>query len=366
MKQYITIISNIFHIYAVYQFSQLLFQKEPSRKRTEILAYIGYFLLNSGCFILFHNIVINVFSNILLFFCITLLYPTTWAHRILATVSIYIISMAADILCTTISIWCEYTLFFTSGFAASLLMLINVSVFSLYDRMIHLIQEHHTALLIEKQNKAYQQQLQFMQKSQMRLRFLRHDMKNHLFQIKHFLETNDMEGMYTYINDLEDNLDLTQSITYTQHEAINSILNYKLLPLRTDGVALEVDVQLPDQLTYPIFDLNVLLGNLLDNAIEATALVTPKENQKITLKMKERFGALQLQVGNRFNSNIVPKNGTHKSDKINHGLGLKSVQEIVRRHHGKMWIVPEKDWFEINIILYDSNPENLQGSGKSI
>lgn len=58
--------------------------------------------------------------------------------------------------------------------------------------------------------------------------------------------------------------------------------------------------------------------------------------------MKERFGALQLQVGNRFNSNIVPKNGTHKSDKINHGLGLKSVQEIVRRHHGKMWIVPEK------------------------
>lgn len=425
MKQYITIISNIFHIYAVYQFSQLLFQKDPSRKRTEILAYIGYFLLNSGCFILFHNIVINVLSNILLFFCITLLYPTTWAHRILATVSIYIISMAADILCTTISIWCEYTLFFTSGFAASLLMLIiarmslhfhlyksdviprlnifyvftaifiplgsillahyiartlswrslvaaivllliNVSVFSLYDRMIHLIQEHHTALLIEKQNKAYQQQLQFMQKSQMRLRFLRHDMKNHLFQIKHFLETNDMEGMYTYINDLEDNLDLTQSITYTQHEAINIILNYKLLPLRTDGVALEVDVQLPDQLTYPIFDLNVLLGNLLDNAIEATALVTPKENQKITLKMKERFGALQLQVGNRFNSNIVPKNGTHKSDKINHGLGLKSVQEIVRRHHGKMWIVPEKDWFEINIILYDSNPEKLQGSGKSI
>lgn len=164
--------------------------------------------------------------------------------------------------------------------AAIVLLLINVSVFSLYDRMIHLMQERHTALLIEKQNKAYQQQLQFMQKSQMRLRFLRHDMKNHLFQIKHFLETNDMKGMYTYINDLEDNLDLTQSITYTQHEAINSILNYKLLPLRTDGVALEVDVQLPDQLTYPIFDLNVLLGNLLDNAIEATALVTPERKSK--------------------------------------------------------------------------------------
>ena len=94
------------------------------------------------------------------------------------------------------------TLSWRSLVAAIVLLLINVSVFSLYDRMIHLMQERHTALLIEKQNKAYQQQLQFMQKSQMRLRFLRHDMKNHLFQIKHFLETNDMEGMYTYINDL--------------------------------------------------------------------------------------------------------------------------------------------------------------------
>ena len=62
--------------------------------------------------------------NIQQFFSFILLSPTRCAHGFLASVSIYIISMAADILCTTISIWCEYTLFFTSGFAASLLMLI--------------------------------------------------------------------------------------------------------------------------------------------------------------------------------------------------------------------------------------------------
>ena len=132
MKQYITIISNIFHIYAVYQFSQLLFQKEPSRKRTEILAYIGYFLLNSGCFILFHNIVINVFSNILLFFCITLLYPTTWAHRILATVSIYIISMAADA-CRIISIMAVIAV---KNTGIALVLLLVLPLFAVFTRHV--------------------------------------------------------------------------------------------------------------------------------------------------------------------------------------------------------------------------------------
>ena len=254
---------------------------------------------------------INVLSNILLFFCITLLYPTTWAHRILATgfhlyhqhgsryslyhdldlVRVYPVlhqrircltshadhcthepalssvqkrchSAAKHIYAFTaifiplgsilLAHYIARTLSWRSLVAAIVLLLINVSVISLYDRMIHLMQERHTALLIESKTKPISNSCNSCRRARCGCGFLRHDMKNHLFQIKHFLETNDMEGMYTYINDLEDNLDLTQSITYTQHEAINSILNYKLLPLRTDGVALEVDVQLPDQLTYPI------------------------------------------------------------------------------------------------------------------
>lgn len=87
MAHYITIIANIFHIYAVYQFSQLLFQKKPNRKLLEFILYFLYFQINSFCFVYFHSIIWNVLSNLIPFFCITLFYPTTWSHRILSVFS---------------------------------------------------------------------------------------------------------------------------------------------------------------------------------------------------------------------------------------------------------------------------------------
>ena len=411
MAHYITIIANIFHIYAVYQFSQLLFQKKPNRKLLEFILYFLYFQINSFCFVYFHSIIWNVLSNLIPFFCITLFYPTTWSHRILSVFSIYIVSMAIDILCATVSIWFDYTLFFTSGFAAALLLLIvariaahfklyrkevvprlgifyvinilfiplgsiflahyiartlswrsliaaiillllNISVFSLYDHLIGLMKKQHTVHLIEQQNKTYQEQIKAVQQSQMRLRFLRHDIKNHLFQMQHYLDTNDIDGLRSYISDTEYHLDLARSTTYTQHEQINSILNYKLMPLQLDDTNLDIDIRLPEELPYAPFDLTVLLGNLLDNAAEATEKVFPKEQRHIILKMRVKFGALQLNIRNRYDSILPDESGTRKPDKKRHGLGMKSVQDIVDRYHGKIWTVPEKDWYEVNVILY--------------
>lgn len=395
MAHYITIIANIFHIYAVYQFSQLLFQKKPNRKLLEFILYFLYFQINSFCFVYFHSIIWNVLSNLIPFFCITLFYPTTWSHRILSVFSIYIVSMAIDILCATVSIWFDYTLFFTSGFAAALLLLIvariaahfklyrkevvprlgifyvinilfiplgsiflahyiartlswrsliaaiillllNISVFSLYDHLIGLMKKQHTVHLIEQQNKTYQEQIKAVQQSQMRLRFLRHDIKNHLFQMQHYLDTNDIDGLRSYISDTEYHLDLARSTTYTQHEQINSILNYKLMPLQLDDTNLDIDIRLPEELPYAPFDLTVLLGNLLDNAAEATEKVFPKEQRHIILKMRVKFGALQLNIRNRYDNILPDESGTRKPDKKRHGLGMKSVQDIVDRYHGKI------------------------------
>lgn len=327
--------------------------------------------------------------------------------------------MAIDILCATVSIWFDYTLFFTSGFAASLLLLIlaritahfklyrkevvpklgtfyvvnilfiplgsiflahyiartlswrslvaavillllNISVFSLYDHLIGLMKEQHTIQLIEQQNKTYLEQLKAVRQSQMRMRFLRHDIKNHLFQMQHYLDTNDIDGLRSYISDTESHLDLTRSTAYTQHEQINSILNYKLTPLQLNNTNLDIDIRLPEKLPYAPFDLTVLLGNLLDNAVEATEKVYPEEQRHIMLKMKERFGALQLTIRNRYDNILPDENGTRKANKKQHGLGLKSVQDIVDRYHGKLWTVPEKDWYEVNVILYQ--PEHSVSS----
>ena len=72
----------------------------------------------------------------------------------------------------------------------------------------------------------------------------------------------------------------------------------------------------------------------------------------IILKMRVKFGALQLNIRNRYDNILPDESGTRKPDKKRHGLGMKSVQDIVDRYHGKIWTVPEKDWYEVNVILY--------------
>ncbi|MGN1403056.1 MAG: sensor histidine kinase [Ruminococcus sp.] len=406
--------SNLFHIYAVYQCSSTFFQKEHHLRWREILCYLGYYALNSGVYLLFHNGILNILSNLIPYFCITLLYRTSWMQRILATVSIYIMSMIADIVCTTATVWMDSPpIFFTSGFVPSLLLLvfartiqhfrlfgnvstpklkmfyllttifvplgcivvahfvartlswqsllsaiillmINISVFSLYDLLIRMMEEHHTAQMIQKQNQAYRAQLEVIQQSQMRLRCLRHDMKNHLFQMQRLLEEGDLEQLGEYLNTTKSFLYSGDWEPYTENEAVNSILNYKLSPLRQTPAKVEVKVELPEKFAFQVFDLNVILGNLLDNAVEASSHMQPEE-QHIRLRMKAEKGILRICVGNRFDG-VLPKQGTtRKADTENHGIGLKSVEEIVQKYHGKLRTETEDNWYEVFILLYEES-----------
>lgn len=406
--------SNLFHIYAVYQCSSMFFQKECRFKWGEFFCYLGYYGLNSGVYLLFHSVILNILSNLIPFFCITLFYRTSWMQRILATVSIYILSMIADIVCMTATVWMDSPpIFFTSGFASSLLLLvfariiqhfrlfhnvnkpklemfyilttvfvplgcivvahfvasvlswhsllaavilllINTSVFSLYDLLIRMMEEHHTAELIQKQNQVYQAQLEVVQQSQMRLRCLRHDMKNHLFQMQRLLEEGDLAQLREYLYTTKAFLHNVDWISYTENEAVNSILNYKLTPLRQAGAKLEIRVELSETFTFQVFDLNVILGNLLDNAVEASNRLLPEE-RLIQLKMKAEKGIIRINVGNRFDGVIPKHHTTRKADPENHGIGLKSVGEIVRKYDGKLCTETKENWYEVFILLYEKS-----------
>lgn len=412
MELFFYLFSNLFHIYAVYQCASMFFHKERRLMWAELFCYLGYYLLNSGIYLLFHNGILNILSNLIPFFCITLLYRTTWMQRVLATVSIYILSMIADIVCTTATVWMDTPpIFFTSGFVSSLLLLvfariilhfqlfhsvttpklkmfyilttvfvplgcivvahfvartlswqsllsaiilllINVSVFSLYDLLMRMMEEHHTAELIQKQNQAYQAQLEVVQQSQMRLRCLRHDMKNHLFQMQRLLETGDLEQLQEYLQTSESFLENADWVSYTENEAVNSILNYKLTPLRQSGAKLEIQVELPGTFSFPVFDLNVILGNLLDNAVEASNRLLP-EDRLIQLKMKAEKGIIRISVGNRFDGVLPKHHATRKTDTENHGIGLKSVSEIVGKYHGKLCTESEENWYTVLVLLYE-------------
>lgn len=110
---------------------------------------------------------------------------------------------------------------------------------------------------------------------------------------------------------------------------------------------------MPSDLSLSSFDLTVILGNLIDNALEAAMSVN--ENRFIDFKMDYSKGMMIIKISNPYSRDVKMENGkiiTSKKDKVNHGLGLKSVNEVLERYNGMTKIEADGNIFTITAALY--------------
>ncbi len=142
---------------------------------------------------------------------------------------------------------------------------------------------------------------------------------------------------------------------------IDSVLNYMLQKAKEELTTVIVKVILPEEIKHS-FDINVLLGNLLENAIEA-AKKTDKKYLSVDIALKK--GVLKVQIDNSFSSVAVSQNEeglrvflTTKKKKEQHGIGLRNVRKIVESYHGNMEIEINEDIFSVKAFLYIARIEN--------
>lgn len=100
------------------------------------------------------------------------------------------------------------------------------------------------------------------------------------------------------------------------------------------------------------FDLNIILGNLMDNAIEGTLNA---EKKIIMLSMELDRKVLYINIKNSYDQVVRIKDNklmTRKSDKISHGIGLENIRIIVNKYNGQLDINYDENVFEVDILLY--------------
>ena len=116
---------------------------------------------------------------------------------------------------------------------------------------------------------------------------------------------------------------------------------------------MELELKIPDVLPYKSSDLCIVLGNLLDNAMEATEKL---ENEKdIFVSLLYQKEKLLIKIRNPYTGDLKKDRAgnyiSEKKDRENHGIGLKSVRKVVEKYEGVMEIHTEDQIFEVTIIL---------------
>lgn len=235
-----------------------------------------------------------------------------------------------------------------------IILLINILVFYMYNKIAKLVAVEGEKGLITQQNKYFHEQLSLMQDSQEATKSIRHDMRNHLASIKARIETGEYQKAEKYITDTIGQLDIKEEISHTGHFLLDSIINYKLRNIKKCGVQLQYTAVIPIDLPIDDFDLTIILGNLLDNALEALKRINAAEKQ-LEIHLAYEKGCFLIKVQNTYNGDLLIEKGlpvTQKSNPHYHGIGLKNVRAVAAKYRGSLDITHESGTFTVVVLLY--------------
>ncbi len=168
------------------------------------------------------------------------------------------------------------------------------------------------------------------------MRGYKHDFHNHLQTLKGYIEAGENERALKYIEELDYGVMNTDTLLKTGNVSVDIILSAKIAKAKSNGINVTVKANLPDNLNITDVELSIVIGNLLDNAIEACTASTDKEPFiRVYLVMKSNM--LYFSMLNSSGDKLKKDGSLFNSKKGGfHGFGLRRAESIIEKHGG--WI----------------------------
>ena len=235
------------------------------------------------------------------------------------------------------------------------IVVINILMIVFYNEFI---KQYKIALnkkaMVEQYN-SIKNQVSTMAETNEKMRRIRHDMRNHVIVMEQMLDDKNYDRLKLYMQKLADIAHENEQKIDTGNIELDAILNNKINEAQDSNIKTETDITIPAGIIKDGYDIAVILGNILDNAIRASLECDEKE-RSININIKYNRGVMSILVMNAYANNInVTKNVlpvTTKDDSFEHGIGLANVRNTVEKYHGELIIKTENKKFIADIILY--------------
>lgn len=187
------------------------------------------------------------------------------------------------------------------------------------------------------------------------LRRFRHDLHAHMIILKSYAAKSNNYELIKYIDDMEGNSAIYSLKKYSNHSAIDAVINELFSKAKSQGILFEWNGKIIFNKSVTVYDMCTIISNLTRNAIEACERLDLNESKKIIVNSLNYDNKLFISI-----KNTCPKNQefieynkllTNKKDKINHGLGTKNINDTIEKYKGSIVNRCEDGWFEVKIII---------------
>lgn len=209
---------------------------------------------------------------------------------------------------------------------------------------------------IDKRIAAYQRELiethyREVENMYRQIRGWRHDYRNHIQMMKVLAANGDMDALKVYLDELDTDLNTVDTVVKTGNPMADAILNSKISLARSRNIPTQVDAHIPVKLKMSELDLCCIIGNLFDNAMEAS-MALPEEKRMIRVYMDMKGTQLYISFTNFTAAKKLSKvgKGFKTSKGEGHGFGLVRIDDIVSRYDGYLSRNSEDGAFTTEIL----------------
>lgn len=242
-------------------------------------------------------------------------------------------------------------------FIVLIIMLISIWLYNTILDHLETLEENR---LKDQMLKKWEAQYKAVMSSQKTLSKIKHDLRLHFLNIADHLKKSEITEAKKYVAEQVGSFD---HIIATDNMPIDTILNYYQQRIKeTLNIDLDTEIVIPANMTLDATNVVMILGNALENAMEACGRVPQSERyirvKAIITAQKE----LMITITNPYAiTPVVDKEGnliTIKPDKTNHGLGLVGIKEILNEEAGHIHIEYENNVFRFMLLLYGTCEES--------
>ena len=179
-----------------------------------------------------------------------------------------------------------------------------------------------------------------------------HDFKNQLFAVQDAIVKSKAEGLEK-IKDLCNFVVDTTKLKYTQNDALNALIHSKMPIVNKNGIAFSCKSFMAKNNAVSDLDMCIIVGNLLDNAIEACQRIQA-ESRYIDMQIKQQEEYLYIEIKNGFDTTLgVDIKESHKKDKHMHGFGIANVKDVVENYNGFFNLENKEEEVIVSVILHN-------------